>query len=439
MDYDKLTDDEALDILEEHDEAPPREEGTLWDYIEEPAEVLRWLDADGDFELAVMVQGLPPETPIEVARGLKEANHDQGLDLLEHLVDLPAVEEHTCAGCGSELFEFEHNPMDSSWSDSFWISEYGDYIYDEMEFLSDPAAPPYWQADEDGPHLACDVCHIDGIVEDRYHGPAAFSGERAFRIYDGQTGLMSQYTTGGQCGTVVRDDWYWDSMADDDWVPAGEILPEPAEVIFRARDVDHDLDDVLGHHGWTPFTADDIIEYSTRDDAPEHAGLNDSYRGKKNLKEIITDWSNADEPHPSFDFPYAIDKGSEVWVHATNLIYMMDELIMDTLRMEGRTAGLENHRDHVEKKRFTEAAHDGTYAELSLPTGDVLLTGYEGEEHDEPHFRVVPMGDHGDAHPTDILRDVSDAIEAELDTHVNEIRWDNDEGVFPVEMDQPDQ
>jgi len=127
MNYDKLTDEEALDIIKKHDEVSDRDFAELSSYIEDPASVLYWLDADGDFEQAVRIQGLPMDTPIKVARGLHETDYD----LLAFEVNTAEPEHIECAGCGSELYEFQHAV--SNYTESFWISEYGDQMYDTVE------------------------------------------------------------------------------------------------------------------------------------------------------------------------------------------------------------------------------------------------------------------------------------------------------------------
>lgn len=437
MDYDKLTADEAQDILKNHDEVSDDEYDELETYIEDPVSVLYWLDADGDFEQAVRIQGLPRDVPIKVARALADTDYD----LLAHHVNTSEPEERTCAGCGQTLYEFQ---FATSHVDQFWISEYGDHMYDEMEFLSDPAAPPYWQADPDGPMIACQPCHYDGILGDRhYMGPREDTGEYALRGFDGKTDRLTQYSVGGDCGTVVRDDWYWFSMddRDDKWNPLGEIFPFDAEEFMlpysRGRS---DAKQELEEYDYTIVGVGDVVNFSRQPPMPDEVALQTkkygSSRDVRELTDILEAWSCSTEPHPEFDFRYLIAKGSEVFVHEDNADEVRLALLEQTLRNRKRTKGREAISRLSEIHNFVCAVEEDEYAELELSTGDVLITDWESDDTFLPY--VEPMGTHADKHPTDILCDISEAIEDALPVTVYHVEWDNNNSVYYPEMDRPE-
>lgn len=89
-----------------------------------------------------------------------------------------------------------------------------------------------------------------------------------------------------------------------------------------------------------------------------------------------------------------------------------------------------------DRDNFIEAVREDEYAELELSTGDVLITDWEGDGTFNPY--VVMSGDHGDKHPTDILREVGDAIAQELDVFVDTVEYDDANDVLVPYMDRPD-
>lgn len=322
MDYTRLTNNEALDILRKHDEVSDADFTELERYIEDPVSVLYWTDADGDFEQAVRIQGLPMDTPIEVARGLNDTYYD----FLAHEVNTAGVTERTCAGCGSTLYEFEFRV--TNYTDRFWIDEDGDHMYDEVEFLDDLAAPPYWQADPDGPMIACRGCHCDGVIGRRSYGSGTSredTGEYALRGFDGKTGQMTQYSIGGDCGTVVRDDWYWFSMDNRDresrWTSMDDIFPFDAQEVMRAHGQGRaDETAVYGAHDYVTVHPDEVIPEDSWDKPPAvvESRLSSHKAFRRKLTEVLKGWANATEPHPDLKFRYLINKGSVVYVHKDN-------------------------------------------------------------------------------------------------------------------------
>jgi len=90
----------------------------------------------------------------------------------------------------------------------------------------------------------------------------------------------------------------------------------------------------------------------------------------------------------------------------------------------------------TDPETFTEAVRDDDYAELELSTGDVLITDWEGDGTFHPY--VVMTGDHGTAHPTDILDDVAQAIQDALDVTVYAIEYDANNDVLVPTMERPD-
>lgn len=446
MDYTKLTDDETRDILRQHDEVDADAFAELEQYIEDPANVLYWLDADGDFEQAVRIQGLPMETPMKVARGLNDTDYD----FLAHTVATAEVDDRTCAGCGSTLYEFEFNATGSSWSDSFWISEWGDHMYQEMEFLSDPAAPPYWQADPDGPMIACRGCHIDGIVDRHRYGGGMLrkdTGEYALRGFDGATDRLTQYTVGGDCGTVVRDDWYWFSMDDreDIWQPLGEVFPfDEREFLLDYTRGRGDTKERLAEYDYVIVDVDDVVSFSQQPAMPDTVTLRSGGYGStdtKALTGILEGWANATEPHPDLPFRHLIDKGSDVFVHEDNADEVRLELLTQTLRERKRTKGRKDAAHLLERYRFVDAVETDEYAELELPTGDVLISDWQGDNTFLPYVEKLSTHFAPALDSTDrsvIADEIGEAIQQELGVAVFHIGWDEGNEVFYPDMERPE-
>lgn len=440
MDYTKLTDEEALDILKLNDEVPDSDFAELEQYIEDPVSVLYWTDADGDFKMAVHVQGLPMETPVQVARGLYEA----GYDLLAFEVNTAEPEVIECAGCGQELYEFEQSS--GGYTERFWISEYGEHMYDEVEFLSDPSAPPYWNADPNGPYIACTACHHDGIVDTYHVSLREDTGEYALRGFHPQGG-MTQYTTGGDCGTVVRDDWYWFSMDDRQniWRDMGDVFPWKATEFMSAYlNIEGTLSEFIDDHDYVEVSAADVASFSQQPSMPDVAKLRHDKSARwltgdmKRLIEVVEGWANETEPHPDFNFDHAylIIKGKSILCHEDDADKVRLTLLEQTLSKLDRTAGVKAVRRLTEVYDFVEAVEYDEYAELELSTGDILITDWEGDHTFHPY--VEPMGDHGDKHPTDILDDIAVAIGDALGVAVHHIEYDSGGDIFYPTMDAPE-
>lgn len=85
---------------------------------------------------------------------------------------------------------------------------------------------------------------------------------------------------------------------------------------------------------------------------------------------------------------------------------------------------------------FIQAVQDDEYAELTLPTGDVLITDWEGDGVFNPY--VVEGGEHGNKHPTDILDDIADAVAEKLGVAVNHVEYSPNNNAFYVKMDRPE-
>lgn len=89
-----------------------------------------------------------------------------------------------------------------------------------------------------------------------------------------------------------------------------------------------------------------------------------------------------------------------------------------------------------DRENFIEAVREDEYAELELSTGDVLITDWEGDGTFNPY--VVISGARSDKLPSDILREVGDAIAEELDVRVDEVVYDHNNDVLVPYMDRPE-
>jgi|APHM01.1.fsa_nt_gi hypothetical protein len=118
IDYDKLTDDEATDILKA-DFGSRLIEDRQTEIISAP-DVLYYADAYGDLETAILLQSWDKSLPDRVHKGLV----DSGLDIYE-AVNNHDLETQTCPSCDSDMWEFQIQHSDT-YTETHWVDEHGE-------------------------------------------------------------------------------------------------------------------------------------------------------------------------------------------------------------------------------------------------------------------------------------------------------------------------
>jgi len=145
------------------------------------------------------------------------------------------------------------------------------------------------------------------------------------------------------------------------------------------------------------------------------------------------------DPKPFIVTPYSMGDDRRDDLIATLERAGFDVEERGTLEPHGPTYNLE--REGVttwerDPDGFAEAVEADEYAELRLSTGDTLITDHESDGTFNPYVEMT--GDHGDAHPTDILDSVASAIEDATGAHVHAIEYDTNNDVLVPDMDRPD-
>jgi hypothetical protein len=289
MDYSRLTDEEAEDILRKHDEA--QWDDRLWNEVIEPADVLYWLDAFGDQSLAINCQGLPKDLPTPVVRGVNELDVLNGWNGEHTVLDCPT--------CRTELHEFGwgrggHRVM----------SEYGD-IHDFIGYLSESSGQMYDAVNEH--RLMCQGC-AESTNEtfgrwNSYQGVTIFYGQDnddSYYKFRHTNGIVSRDCYGDHSGTCVdrnvRNEW------SEEYVSVEEI--ERAFAAGRSEKqklIEVDLN----------FCS---IGYDELDVKKRGVG-----RAENDVQEIMQDWAEViydpeiENCHPDLPFVHIIEDGKRMY------------------------------------------------------------------------------------------------------------------------------
>lgn len=280
----------AMNQIREHDETDLELLEQIEKYIIEPRDVLYYLNAFGDLDLAVTIHPLPKDLPKAVLEQMGKydvLNDWQG-----------TVNEHECPVCHSTLYEFD-------WMyDYIVLNEYGENEGEEIWYLNDPAGF-YW--DTTGEHkLMCGGCANSRSAfsrdMDSHHGVKVYYGEE------------DEWFPFSLQGSVVRWDgeWYMDNQnVTDRNIPTADHedyvgMSEVAEAF--ALGGDDSKRELMEKLGWTHMQPIDLdVEVS---------GIR---RAKRYAKEVLEGWGSVTDAtekhptHPDFDFTYIIEDGDRIY------------------------------------------------------------------------------------------------------------------------------
>lgn len=273
--YSELSDQEALDRIVNHHDLNAA--NFTKKEIISPQDVLYWLDAFGDFSMAINLQPLPKDLPDKVYEQINK------YDVLNDW--LGTINEWECPLTGRGMYEFD-------WKhDWIYIDEYGDH-HNYIEFLGDPGGH-YWQADPDG---------VDKMVEPwmsrSFH---SLQSKYNVRVYFGETNEVSGFTL---AETVVRWDMehyetsrtQWTDLWSEEWDP---------EELARAFALNNTRE--FFNEDWYEITPS---EYDT----------SGNWRARHKRDDILEEWQRSgetdptDPTRPDIDFTYIMKDGRSVWV-----------------------------------------------------------------------------------------------------------------------------
>ncbi len=266
----------------------------LADQIIEPRDVRYYLDAFGNFELAVNLQPLPKDLPEAVLKEIGEYDVLGGWN--------GTVNEEECPCCRREFYEFQFE------HDYVTIDEYGENWNEHIHYTSSPDGF-YW--DTTGDHqFICSNC-----VNDRRLFPTSMDSHRGVKIFYGErdSWFPFSYSDG-----VVRWDgeWYMDNenVMDINLRDAeGEIVGVDEVAIAFASGRSSTRNEFIESLGWVEITPNDLT-----------CTTNGVRKRRKYAKEVLKIWGSVTDStenrptNPEWDFNYIIEDGERMYVPAEN-------------------------------------------------------------------------------------------------------------------------
>jgi len=93
----------------------------------------------------------------------------------------------------------------------------------------------------------------------------------------------------------------------------------------------------------------------------------------------------------------------------------------------------------MEPEQFIAAVENDEYGQITLETGDTLMTDWGGDGTFNPYVEPNPYPDveRREKHREEREIEVAEAIEEIFDVRVRTIEWDNTNNVFVPYMDKP--
>lgn len=286
IDYNRLTDDEAIDILKTDFDSREVETWLNRGEIISAPDVLYYADAYGDLEDAILLQGWDKTLPVRVHKGLLES----GCDIFE-AVNCHDIDAETCPSCDSDMYRFEI-PTGTGYTQTEWVDEWGNVTDDYVEHV-ECVEGHIWNADPDPDHapILCAACSMDS----HYDFPRRETDSGSVRIHYGETDEISGFSVAGNLVRWDFEAYFGDEMTDLWGLPGGH------EEGLAAALAGSTLTDWLDEHGWTEIAQDTVKSELSQRAALKTRGLRKEYR------RIAEEWAEARETHPDLDFTYVID------------------------------------------------------------------------------------------------------------------------------------
>lgn len=308
MKYDEISHDEAMRELEQHPDTVEMDDRLRKEIISAP-DVLCWLDAFGDFSLAINCQGLPKDLPTGVIRAINEYDVFNDWN--------GSITESSCPICGVDFYEFDFDAI-------YPVIDKHGHNHEYIEHVSDPAGY-YWNAVGDE-HLMCQHCRDPPNFSRMAPEPTT----NEIRIFYGETDEFSRFS---HQGGVVRWDFEWD------------MDYEKSTDLYNLHDYSGDR--VEGTDIAKAFAGG----YPSRGEMMDRLGfrrihikkIEQNVKGIRRFwryaKEVLTGWAKLDsktmteEPtHPDLNFTYIIEGEYQAWISVEHYEKFKAELVWQSLR-----------------------------------------------------------------------------------------------------------
>jgi hypothetical protein len=310
MNYDKLTEEEAIDILKQDFDPLEVETWLNRGEIISAPDVLYYADAYGDLEDAILLQSWDKTLPVRVHKGLL----DSGLDIFE-AVNNHDLEKERCPCCDSDMYRFEM-PV-GNYTNYEWVDEWGNVTDEWIEYVSDVDSH-IWNANPEPDHapILCPACSMDS----HYDFPRTASSSGSVRIHYGETDEISGFSISGNLVRWDFEGYFGDGMTDLWGLPGGH---EEGLAKALASGGDYSLSDWLDEHGWT-----EIAQATVKEAIPPGGR---TYKAKKEYRRLAEEWAEGFETHPDLDFTYVIDFSTfgapSFFVPAEHEDALLDEIV----------------------------------------------------------------------------------------------------------------
>jgi len=305
MSYKDLTTQEAAEQLRNHDEADWS--GRDGNEVIEPRDVLYWLDAFGDLDLAINCQGLPKDLPDDVVRKINN------WDVLNGWTG--KVDKTSCPVCECLLYDFDFK------HDHVLVDKWGGHEQ-YPEYVSDPAGY-YW--DTTGDHyVMCQRCRDPPNFSRMAPEPT----RREVRVFYGESDEYSRFT---HDSGVVRWDFEWD-MDDDKAIDLYNLRERDDGELISGRQIaaafasgSSDRNAMMGRLGFERIHVKEIDQ-----------SVKGMRRFWRYAKDVLSGWAeinHGNEPtHPDLPFTYIIEGQHQAWVASEHAEKFTAELVWQSLR-----------------------------------------------------------------------------------------------------------
>mgnify|MGYP006926865901 FL=1 len=297
INYDKLTEEQALDILKE--ECKNTDIENIQHQIKSASDVLYYKDAYGDLEDAILLQGWDKSLPQRVHRGLLES----GMDIYE-AVNTHDLDELDCPMCGCDMWRFEIPAME--YTESEWINEHGD-VSKHPTFVSTKSGH-VWNGDEHEDHASvlCASCNHNRGRKFQNN----YRIKSGYQIYVGETNSICTFSA---CDNLIR--WDSDMSVRDVYIHIDETPSEFSE--FPKAVATDAITQWLYQHNYERITFEEIKQSSQLTNAPLHKpGLQRVY------DENINTLHNMVKHSDSIDYTYVLDaqtkSRAQFYTHKSN-------------------------------------------------------------------------------------------------------------------------
>jgi len=316
IDFEKLTDDDALAILK--NEFEPWLVDEWRNEIESAADVFWYTEAyaddydEADLMMAIQLQGWDKSLPEQVHQGLVDSH----IDLFE-TSNTHDLEAGHCPSCESKMWCFTVE-TGRGWSETESVTEYGEIVnhYRFVGYMDGRV----WDANhhDDDAAFLCDGCRYDLF----YRHTSSVS------VNYGDIDKVSGFDVDGD---IVR--WQWKYNSDDNYTDL-HYIPGDATELAEAV-VQNNRHEWFSKYNWESINREMLIEeceFTEREATLSRRPFND----------VLKEWAEAKETHPDIDYTYIIDEtrtDKTIWVQEElrgNMLVQLEDAVKSKIHDEYR-------------------------------------------------------------------------------------------------------